>query len=135
MVFNLYIHISKDFIQMASTRNKNTPSDYCLQQRSYANALTHNTYEYSYAGRAFNPAMPEIGITPSHMSRDTLSNNAVDIESSLRGINSVNLVIPHEPVKPQLKHVQSVSFFERTPVIMPEEFSLLRDQRPFPIPN
>lgn len=120
---------------MASTRNNNTTGDYRLQQQSYTSALNHNSYEYSYAGRAYNPAMPKLGIIPSRMSRDTLSNNAVDIESALRGINATNLVNPHEPVKPQLKHVQSVSFFERTPTIMPEEFSLLKDQRPFPVPN
>lgn len=120
---------------MASTRNNNTPGDYKLQQQAYANSLSHNTYEYSYAGKAYNPAMPKVGITPSRMSRDTLSNNAIDIESALRGINSVNLVNPHEPIKPQLKHVQNVSFFERTPVIMPEKFSLLADQRPYPVPQ
>ena len=32
---------------MASTRNNNTPSDYCLQQRSYKNARTYTDYEYT----------------------------------------------------------------------------------------
>ena len=120
---------------MASTRNINTPSDYCLQQRSYADSLKHNTYEYSYAGRAYDPAIPCVGITPSHMSRDTLSNNAIEIESALWGINSVNLVSPQAPVTPELKHVKEISFFTRTPLIMPEEFKIMKDQRPFPIPE
>ena len=76
---------------MASTRNKNTPDDYCLQQRSYGSSLQHNMYEHSYAGKPYETAIPCLGITPSYMSRDTLSNNAVDIESALKGINSVNL--------------------------------------------
>lgn len=120
---------------MASTRNKNTPEDYCLQQRAYNNSKEHNLYEYSYAGRAYEPAIPCLGITPSRMSRDTLSNNAVDIESALKGINSVNLVTPQRPVYPQLKKAQEMSFFDRTPLIMPQEFSLLNDQRPFPVPQ
>lgn len=120
---------------MASTRNINTPGDYCLQQRAYADSLKHNTYEYSYAGKAYSPAIPCLGITPSHMSRDTLSNNAIDIESALWGINSVNLVNPQSPVIPELKSAKEISFFERTPLIMPQQFSLLNDQRPFPVPK
>lgn len=117
---------------MASTRNKNTCGDYNLQQSAYKDTFTHNTYEYSYTGRAYDVAMPCVGIIPSHMPRDTLSNNAVDIESALRGTNSVNLVDPQAPVDPQLKTIRTVSFFDRTPVLMPEQFSLLRDQRPYP---
>lgn len=120
---------------MASTRNINTPSDYCLQQNAYKHALTYNTYENSFTGRAYHNAIPCLGITPSHMPRDTLSNNPVEIESALFGIGSVNLVDPQPPVRPQLKHVPEISFFETTPLIMPEKFSLLTDQRPFPIPN
>jgi hypothetical protein len=120
---------------MASTRNKNTPEDYALQQKSYGNTIHHNMYEYSYAGRAYEPAIPSLGIMPSYMSRDTLSNNAIDIESALKGINSVNLVNPQRPVYPELKSVKEMSFFERTPLIMPQEFSLLNDQRPFPVPQ
>lgn len=120
---------------MASTRNKNTPDDYCLQQQSYGSSLQHNMYQHSYAGKPYETAIPCLGINPSYMSRDTLSNNAVDIESALKGINSVNLVSPQGPVYPQLKSVREFSFFDRTPVIMPQEFSMLRDQRPFPVPQ
>ena len=31
---------------MASTRNNNTPGDYCLQQRSYRTALGYDLYKY-----------------------------------------------------------------------------------------
>jgi hypothetical protein len=120
---------------MASTRNINTPSDYCLQQRSFAESFGYNTYENSFTGRAYETAIPCLGITPSHMPRNTLSSNPVDIESGLFGINSVNLVTPQAPIVPKLKTVPEISFFETTPLIMPEEFSLLKDQRPFPVPN
>ena len=38
---------------MASTRNINTPSDYCLQQRSYKDSLKYNEYVNSQVGRAY----------------------------------------------------------------------------------
>ena len=34
---------------MASTRNNNTPNDYCLQQRSYTDSLKYNEYKYASA--------------------------------------------------------------------------------------
>jgi len=66
---------------------------------------------------------------------NTLSNNPVEIESALFGINSTNLVDPQPQVQPQLKNVPMVSFFDTTPVIMPEKFVVRPGQRPFPIPE
>ena len=43
---------------MASTRNNNMPSDYCLQQKSYKDTQKYTGYEYSQAGRAYKNAMP-----------------------------------------------------------------------------
>lgn len=120
---------------MASTRNNNTPSDYCLQQRSYKNARTYTDYEYSQVGRAYNNAMPCMGITPSHMPREAFSTNSVEIESALFGINSTNLVNPEKPVTPQLKTLPEVSYFERLPTYIPEPLVVEKDQRPFPIPK
>ena len=39
-----------------------------------------------------------MGITPSHMPREAFSKNSVEIESSLFGINSTNLVNPQQPI-------------------------------------
>ena len=88
---------------MASTRNNNTPNDYCLQQRSYKDASKYNEYVNSQVGRAYNNALPCMGIMPSHMPREAFSKNSVEIESSLFGINSTNLVNPQQPVIPHLK--------------------------------
>ena len=120
---------------MASTRNINTPSDYCLQQRSYKDSLKYNEYENSQAGRAYHNALPCMGITPSHMPREAFSKNSVEIESSLFGINSTNLVTPQQPVVPHLKTLPEVSYFERLPMYMPEHLVVETDQRPFPIPK
>lgn len=120
---------------MASTRNINMPSDYCLQQRSYREACNYDLYKYSQYGHTPHPSFPCVGYTPSHMPRDTLSNNPVEIESALFGINSTNLVVPQPPVKPELKTIPMKQFFQRTPMIMPNPLVMEHNQRPFPIPE
>ena len=37
---------------MASTRNKNTRNDYCLQQGSYASSRNYIDYKYSQVGKS-----------------------------------------------------------------------------------
>ena len=69
------------------------------------------------------------------MARNTLSNNPIEIESSLFGINSTNLVQPQKPVKPDLKTIPMRQFFQRTPMIMPTPLVMEDNQRPYPIPN
>lgn len=118
---------------MASTRNKNTPNDYCLQQKISTLAHNYSSYKYGQQGQAFSPAIPSIGYMPSYMPRDTFSNNSVDIESALRGINSTNLVNPAEPLKPEFKTVPIRSFFDTIPLIMPKPLVIENNQRPFPI--
>ena len=119
---------------MASTRNNNTKGNYCLQQRSYTDASQYNSYIHSQWGQASKNAIPCLGITPSHMPWNTLSNNPVDIESDLFGINSTNLVEPQAPVQPQLKNIPMIPYFDRSPVIMPEKLVVEKNQRPFPLP-
>ena len=118
---------------MASTRNKNMPSDYCLQQRSFTLASNYTGYQHSSYGAPNNVAIPCVGITPSHMSYDAFSQNGIEIESRLRGINSTNLVNPQQPVTPQLLPLQFKSFFSRIPLIMPEPLRIEGNQRPYPI--
>jgi hypothetical protein len=120
---------------MASTHNKNTPNDYCLEQRQFALANKYSLYENGQQGQAYTPAFPCIGYMPNHMPRNTFSNNSVDIESFLRGTNSTNLVNPQGPVVPEFKTVPMISFFDRIPVIMPKPLVIENNQRPFPIPN
>lgn len=120
---------------MASTRNNNCRGNYCLQQQSYRGGRDYLSYANSQYGHAYNPAIPCIGITPSHMPRDTLSSNPVEIESALFGINSTNLVNPQSPVVPQLKTVPEKTFFDRIPIIMPQPLIMEKHQRPFPVPE
>ena len=118
---------------MASTQNKNTKSDYCLQQRDFRGIFTHVTYVNAQNGRAYVDALPELGYLPTYMSRESFSKNSVDIESALFGINSTNLVDPQAPVVPELKTLPECSFFDRVPLIMPTPLVVEKNQRPFPI--
>ena len=120
---------------MASTRNKNMPSDYCLQQRDYSLANDYKLYQYSQTGKAYNTAIPSIGYTPSHMPRDAFSYNSIDIESKLFGINSTNLVYHQPEFKPDFKSIDLKNFFDRKPIIMPDPLVAEHNNRPFPIPN
>ena len=120
---------------MASTRNNNTVNDYKLQQRRYENSRNYLDYKHSSFGAAYDPSIPALGYLPNRMSRDALSNNAVEIESKLFGINSINLVTPQKEIYPQLNTVPLKSFFHRNSVIMPDPLVIENNQRPYPIPQ
>ena len=120
---------------MTSTRNINSSSDYCLQQASFRGMVRYMFYEHSQYGTCLDPAIPCVGYTPSHLPRDVLSHNPIEIESALFGINSSNLVSPQKPVQPYLKKLPSKQFFQRAPLIMPSPLIMENNQRPFPVPN
>lgn len=120
---------------MASTRNKNTCSNYCLEQRMTTKSFDYIEYKNGASGAAYKPALPCMGIIPGQMPRDAFSRNSIDIESALFGINSTNLVETQTPVVPQLKVLPEISFFERMQLIMPDPLVVEKFQRPFPIPN
>ena len=116
---------------MSCTRNKNTPSDYCLEQKQNSQIFGYLEYKNSQYGYAYKNAMPTMGVTPSHMPRQ----NSIDIESALFGINSTNLVTPQALVVPQLVQLPEISYFNRMPFILPNPLVVENNQRPFPIPN
>ena len=121
---------------MASTRNINTCGDFKIQQNAFQRNFQEVTFKYGANGSAYQPALPCGGSAPpSLMWRDSLSYNPIEIESALFGINSTNLVDPQPPVNPQLKSLRNVSFFERTPLIMPKPLVVPDKQRAFPVPE
>ena len=121
---------------MASTRNKNAPGDYKLEQQAFARNLDANLYKYSSNGMAYTPGLPVGGSAPpSLMWRDALSGNPIEIESSLFGINSTNLVNPASAVVPQLKTLRDTKFFDRMPIVMPQDLVVPSNQRSFPVPE
>jgi len=115
---------------MSSTRNRNTPNDYKLEQLRNTNHIENNLYLHSAYGRPNNECFPEL-YNPSKLSRDTLSNNAIEIESTLRGIGSSNLVKPCEPPTPSLRNLDFKPFFDKPQsVIMPYPLIFENNQRP-----
>ena len=117
---------------MASTRSKNTPGDYYLEQRNLELSRVYEHYAHSASGKPKDVAFPALGFNPSWMARDTLCHNPVDVESELFGINSTNLVTPHVTALPQLKTQSTIAYFETLPLIMPQGLVIENKQRPLP---
>jgi len=118
---------------MTSTRNKNMPGDYYLEQRDYKLSNDYELYKNSQYGQAYFNALPCLGFNPSHMPRQTFAYNPIEIESALFGINSTNLVKPQAPVVPQLKTLPTFTYFNTLPLIMPLPLVVENNQRPYPI--
>jgi hypothetical protein len=120
---------------MASTRSRNTPGNYCLEQSEYKKSAQYTLYPNSQYGNAYNTSLPGNGLLPAQIPWNQLSYNAPDIESYLFGINSTNLVNPMAPIVPQLANLKSTNIYQKGPIYVPEPFILEKNQRPFPIPN
>lgn len=120
---------------MASTRNINTPGNYCLEEHSFRQSSNYKLYANSQYGAAYDTQLPGNGLNPGQIPDNKLSNNGTDIESFLFGINSTNLVNPAPCFSPELKNLSSVNLYKKEPTLMPIPFVLDTNQRPFPRPN
>lgn len=116
---------------MASTRNKNTPGNYCMEQWSLGKSSAFSTYKDSvvplqsmYAGD---------GLLPGRMGNPVLAKNPEDIESFLFGIGSTNLVTPKSELRPELNNLPSLDMIDRIPLILPEVLVIERNQRQYPM--
>ena len=119
---------------MASTRNINYPGNYCLEQKQFSDSAQYTLYPHSQYGSAYDTMMPGNGVNPGQIPWNQLSNNAVQIESFLFGINSTNLVNPAPALTPELKCLQTANVFKTSNVIMPVPQAIPKYQRPFPVP-
>lgn len=120
---------------MASTRNNNTPGNYCLQQRSYQESRNYLINANSPHAAAHCTKLPGNGLLPGQVPWNQLSYNAVDIKSFLYGINSTNLVNPEPCLTPELKKLEMANIFKSEPTYIPEPLVIQKGQRPFPVPN
>lgn len=120
---------------MASTRNKNTSGNYCLEQRQFHQFANYTLYPNSQYGAAYNTRLPGNGLMPAQIPWNKLSHNAADTESFLLGINSTNLVNPAPCFTPEIAKISSTNIYEKEPVYIPEPLVIEKNQRPFPIPN
>ena len=119
---------------MASTRNKNTPENYRLEQRDYKGTENYTLYQNSQYGAAYDTRLPGTGLLPAQIPGNQMSYNAPDIESFLFGINSTNLVNPAPCLTPELKNLKMANVFKMPDVIMPVPLTVPKGQRPFPLP-
>ena len=117
---------------MASTRLNNDKVEYCQQKRDWR--LSEQFALYKYKCISAQSAIPQVGINMPMMTsgynNNILSNNASDIESSLYGVGSTNLVTPKKEMTPRLKKLPSVSFFDRMQTVIPEPLVIQNGQRP-----
>ena len=120
---------------MASTRNRNTPGNYCLEQKQYQHFENYTLYPNSQYGAAYNTRLPGNGLLPGQIPWNKLSYNAPDTESFLLGINSTNLVNPAPCFVPEISKLSSANIYDNKPIYMPEPLVMEKNQRPFPIPN
>jgi hypothetical protein len=118
---------------MTSTRNNNTIGNYCLQLKAISAQSQHREFTNGPSGAAHNPGIPLIGSLPSKMPPTLFSKNPVEIESSLFGIGSTNLVCPSLPVTPYLTTVPTKQFFKMPRLIAESKCLDYGPQRPFPI--
>jgi hypothetical protein len=120
---------------MASTRNRNTPGNYCNEQRQYKESREYALYEHSQCGSAYDTRLPGNGLLPAQIPWNKLSHNAADTESFLFGINSTNLVNPAPCFVPEISQLGSANIYDKGPVYIPEPLVIEKNQRPFPVPN
>jgi hypothetical protein len=118
---------------MASTRNKNTPGNYCLEQREYMGSQQYTLYENSQAGAAYDTKLPGNGLNPGQIPWNKMSHNAADTESFLFGINSTNLVKPAPIFVPQITKLHTANVFQKSVIFIPEPLVVEKGQRPFPV--
>ena len=115
---------------MASTRSKNTPGDYALEQLANARQGSFSDYAASsYYGVPAQSYFAGNGLVGMKAANRNLSENACDIESFLRGIGSTNLVAPQSEPVPEIKQMQSLNIADRLPLIMPAPFVFESGQR------
>ncbi len=120
---------------MASTRNKNTPGNYCLEQLEFKQSEKYTLYANSQYGAAYNTRLPGDGLMPAQIPWNKLSYNAADTESFLFGINSTNLVTPAPCFKPEIIKLESSNIYKKGPIFIPEPLVIEKNQRPFPVPS
>ena len=119
---------------MASTRNKNTPGNYCQDQRQNTQTESWQLYTNGANGLAYDSRLAGNGLNPGQMPWSTFSYNPVDIETFLFGIGSTNLVQPVKPLRPELKCLSSANLVKKQDIIMPVPLAVSKTQRPFPLP-
>jgi hypothetical protein len=113
---------------MSSTRNKNCPGDYKLEQNINTRIDSYGLEKNSSV--AYQNYLPGDGLLPAKNARKTLCENYTDVESALFGIGSTNLVNPQGPTTPSFQPIQSLNVIDRIATQVPEPLVVEKGQRP-----
>jgi len=113
---------------MASTSNKNTTSDYCLERRQ--NRLISDFVLNPRKRIAYKTKFPCFGINVGQVPNTQLSCNPIDTESFLYGINSSNLVKPQGPFTADIKCAPGITFYPKLQTYLPRPLVIPKCQRP-----
>lgn len=112
---------------MAATRNKFMYNEFCVSAKQVKKQQDMSMALEVCAND--RPAWP-VRLNAPHMPSTVLANNAIDIESSLRGIGANNFVYPRKPVTPQQVTLPPVRFYDEKPVYVPVLPDMYERQRP-----
>lgn len=114
---------------MASTRRVNNYNDYLIEQNT--NEKTTGYLTHIPFGVPNTTHLPGKGLLQGQVAPTQIASNYCDIESNLRGIGSTNLVKQLKPVKPDIYNHNSLDIYDdKPPLIMPDPFTILTNQRP-----
>ena len=119
---------------MASTRSRNTPGNYELEQKINTQKNDYMSFEKSsFYGTVTATYFPGQGLIGMKTAGLNLASNSADIESQLFGIGSTNLVNPSSPIAPDVYKLQSLNVAYKAPVILPSDFVPTPNQRAMPL--
>ena len=111
---------------------KNSPGQYCLEQKGFVQQGQYLTYKYSQI--PLNSKLPGLGINTGNMRggyfNNVLSNNASNIESNLYGIKQIDLTKTKTKFVAQLNKLPEQEFFKTPRVFIPEPLVVQKNQRP-----
>ena len=113
---------------------KNSPGQYCLEQKAFKHQVQYR--EYTHSQVPVSSKLPGLGINVGNMRggyfNNVLSNNASNIESHLFGIKQIDLTKPKTPFVAQLNTLSEKKFFKtpRDKVFIPEPLVIIKNQRP-----
>ena len=111
---------------------KNSPGEYCLEQKAFNDQIQYREYKYSQV--PLNSKLPGLGINVGNMRggyfNNVLSNNASNIESHLYGIKQIDLTKPKKTFVAELNKLPEQKWFKTPRVFVPEPLVVQKNQRP-----
>ncbi len=115
---------------MSSTRNRNCPGDYRLEQQIHQLQRQYMSYDNSpFYGVSTNTQLAGFGVVGMKAAHRILSENFCDIETQLFGIGSTNLVDPKPEVIPNIYEHSSWDLVTKIPTIIPANEPTPTNQR------